>query len=738
MTTYTARPQAATSGLGGSDVAGQGTTSAAAKRVWLDGPAVDLLVGCAGWSAPLLILSFFLARSGAAVSVAFYALALLFNYPHYMATIYRAYRTPEDFSRYRIFTLHLTLLLILTGMVAHFQPRLIPWIFTIYITWSPWHYSGQNFGLAMMFTRRAGLKPSKAERNALYTSFMASYGVIFLTFHRGYSADPYVLSLGLPAGLADVGRAILTAVFLLTGLWALMRLARRGGSYRTILAPGMLFATQFMWFVLPFFVEVCFKVMIPQIRYSSGILAVMHSAQYLWITSFYARREAAASGTTQWRARKYFLALIIGGIALFIPGPWAISYLFRFDFASSILIFTAIVNIHHFMLDGAIWKLRDPRISSLLVSQPKKIASSIWGQVGRLASLGAIGRRAAAVAVALLIVLAGVDQARYFFAAHAGALPQLSRAAALNPYDFSIHVHIADVDAASGNLDGAIVELQRAVHLNPYDPVTRGTLIRLLIQSKRPEDAYQEYSRLAPYIKDDPDSLINFGILANSLGHHDEAIEHWKRALDLAPGEANAHRYLADAYFDEGRRADAIPHYERYLAMIQSIPDQELDPKTVVGTAIRLGAAYADSNVDRALSYYIKAAGLAGRAGLKTLESLALEGQGDLYARSSRYRKAAQCYKVALQLDDEAKDDRATGMDWFVYAQLLSDFRSQPKMEMACLLKAEGLLRSTPGPDLDRVRHDRMVVETTLGAEAAEDVRRNQETLVKEALDFKF
>src|SRR5208283_4027770 len=108
---------------------------------------------------------------------------------------------------------------------------------------------------------------------------------------------------------------------------------------------------------------------IPQTRYSSGILAVLHSAQYLWITSYYQRREARAAGQSDWRMATYFLTLVAGGIALFIPGPWIVSRLFHADFAASFLTFTAIVNIHHFILDGALWKLRDSRIASMLIDR---------------------------------------------------------------------------------------------------------------------------------------------------------------------------------------------------------------------------------------------------------------------------------------------------------------------------------------------------------------------------------
>src|ERR1700737_4345492 len=70
---------------------------------WFYGSRFDLIIGCGLWSAPLLLLAYyFSANYPQGVSIAFYALALVFNYPHYMATIYRAYRTREDFAKYKI------------------------------------------------------------------------------------------------------------------------------------------------------------------------------------------------------------------------------------------------------------------------------------------------------------------------------------------------------------------------------------------------------------------------------------------------------------------------------------------------------------------------------------------------------------------------------------------------------------------------------------------------------------
>src|SRR5262245_5757425 len=158
--------------------------SAAAAGSWLYTPALDLIVGCGAWSAPLLLVTYALTQSSAsALAMVFYALALVFNYPHFMATIYRAYGTREDFSKYRVFTVHITALLLLTAILTHASPRLLPWVFTLYINWSPWHYSGQNYGLLMMFACRNGATPGTAERRALYRAYQVSACIHTNSFH---------------------------------------------------------------------------------------------------------------------------------------------------------------------------------------------------------------------------------------------------------------------------------------------------------------------------------------------------------------------------------------------------------------------------------------------------------------------------------------------------------------------------------------------------------------------------
>ena len=88
--------------------------------------------------------------------------------------------------------------LVAVGVAAHFQLGLLAWLFTAYVMWSPWHYAGQNFGLSMMFLRRAGVDVTPRERRWLHLAFVASYVMLLAAFNEGPSQDPLMLSLGLP------------------------------------------------------------------------------------------------------------------------------------------------------------------------------------------------------------------------------------------------------------------------------------------------------------------------------------------------------------------------------------------------------------------------------------------------------------------------------------------------------------------------------------------------------------
>lgn len=671
--------------------------------VWLSGPAFDLVVGCGAWSLPLLALVYVVgSRYDTGITLAFYVISIFCNYPHYMATVYRAYRTRAEATKYKLFTLHITLLLVLTTAFVHWSPAWAPIFFTIYTTWSPWHYTGQNFGIAMMFARRSGATPTRADRNWLWVAFAASYGMILLTLHTGPSQEQYILSLNLPQGPVNAVSVALLVVFVgaaARGMWPLVSQA----GVRAMVAPLTVLSTQLLWFVVPSLLVGVLGAELKRTSYSIGVLAFMHCAQYLWITSYYAKRDAEA-GRSQWRPWAYGLALVAGGVALFLPGPWLVSYVFRYDFTSSFLIFSALVNLHHFVVDGAIWKLRDSRVASLLVGSRTGEATEAdtrpWTEGWR-----PVARALRVAAVAALFAVAAVDVARFAFSLDSGRTSSLETAARLNPFDVPVRAAIARAQANAGMPDAAIETLRRAVEVGPYDVAAQRQLAKLLLESGRYEEAYRQHAEMVRRVTVDVDTLVNYGTLAAQVGHDDEAADAFSRALELDDNQPIAHLRLAEAYARRGRTAAAIPHFERYIALATSRRDALGDVEQFVRVLVATGDAYAsERKAEPATVYYRHAAEFARQAGDASLEGASLGRLAAMLDRAGRRRDAALVYVMAIERDEAARDAGAAATEWFNYGELSAARRSSGIKHAWARADSNGYRQSLPAWIISRCR----------------------------------
>jgi tetratricopeptide (TPR) repeat protein len=717
--------------------------SQTATTTWLYGSWLDLVVGCGAWSIPLLLLSYSsLASRTRAWSVAFYALALFFNYPHYMATIYRAYHREEDFQKYRLFTVHTTAVILLTVFVSHFWLGLLPWIFTLYLTWSPWHYSGQNYGLFMMFARRAGAKPGTLERRALYGAFITSYLVLFLGFHTGSSSDPLFISLGIPARVGRWGQIGLGSVFLLLSAYGLTWLLR-SVEWRKLLPCLTLFSSQFLWFLAPAAMALFKGMQIPQSRYSTGVLAVMHSAQYLWITSYYARREAREATGRNWRPTAYFAVLVVGGIALFVPGPWLASRVFHHDFTASFLIFTALVNLHHFILDGAIWKLRDGRVASLLLNSKDRLSNAAHDARGRLSATwawvsgDATSARFLRVSVALLLLGWGmVDQARYYFALQSEDVRDLQRAASLDSFDGALQMRLARRELEDGHLQQAESAWKKAIQSNPADPAPRQALLRFLVGQNRFDEAYSLSDAYLRYFPKDANLWMDHGLLALRRGSSEQAVESWNRAIALDPGQMLAQLYLANELDREGKAQAAALHYKVALSRIaEQSPAKRPAAEQVIAIALRMADCQTRaSQPAQAVQSYELAAKIAAQTRQTKLESIANVNEAALQQEAGNLNLALQLYQHALQLDESIDDRTSSAEDWLAYGRFLETAGFPLRLAYACFLKSTTLTDSFPdASQRESLTNTRNEAERRLGT-AARAIRRDPTPVLREAL----
>src|SRR5262249_38889571 len=145
-------------------------------------------------------------------------------------------------------------------------------------------------------------------------------------------------------------------------MWSLRREAERSA----LLAPALLIATHALWFVLPSIGTTTAAWYATSLVFAPIWISTAHSLQYLWITSFYARRSAPPIGTPSFLAR----ATLVGAAATLLPGllfvPGLLGPSLSHAAGVGVLLFS-VLNLHHFLLDGAVWKLRDGRVARALL-----------------------------------------------------------------------------------------------------------------------------------------------------------------------------------------------------------------------------------------------------------------------------------------------------------------------------------------------------------------------------------
>ena len=361
-------------------------TRSPASPGWLYGPVPDLVLGC-GLGSMIVMAS--LAVWGSAISAIIPGalLILLFALPHYGATLLRVYELPEDRHKYSLFAVWCTLAIAICFVIGLHSALVGSLILTIYLTWSPWHYTGQNYGIFLILLGRRGVAVEPLTKRLVYLSFLFSYALAFLAIHgversANYAPVSYagtvfqLIPLALPSSLFTplIYASVVGYAACLIGAIALLL---RAGSLSQIAPALVVFATQALWFSVPvlarFWVGADATRMFGAVYSAYGFLwiAAAHSLQYLWITTYYATSSGDRAQPGQWGVRlRYLASVAFAGFAIwtlpvliFAPGV-----LGSLPHESGLaLLLAATVNLHHFVLDGVVWKLRDGRVAQVLL-----------------------------------------------------------------------------------------------------------------------------------------------------------------------------------------------------------------------------------------------------------------------------------------------------------------------------------------------------------------------------------
>ncbi len=294
------------------------------------------------------------------------SLVWIINYPHFSATSYRLYRSRTNASQYPLTAYVMPIVLLAGAFLALQSPQgIAPFFVKFFQIWSPYHFSGQTFGIGMLYARRAGFTPSARERTCLRWFIFSTYVSLIAAIETG--ARQYQFfgvtypALGIPVAISDGARVGMYALGALVVLQLIvLPLVRRQRVAWMMLLPA---ATQFVWFGLgqrlPSFAE---------------FIPAFHSAQYLlvaWSVHLKERfDEEGCPGSRSFLTAEsgyWLMANVLGGFLLFWGLPHAATQLGGYDINLTTAVFFSAIQIHHFFVDGVIWKLKNPRVLSPLL-----------------------------------------------------------------------------------------------------------------------------------------------------------------------------------------------------------------------------------------------------------------------------------------------------------------------------------------------------------------------------------
>ncbi|MAJ61087.1 MAG: hypothetical protein CBC48_14625 [bacterium TMED88] len=531
-----------------------GSAELSANR-WLHGPVWDVLLGC----GVLYFISFFaLGLSGPAVtgtlSVGGLAiLAIVTGAPHYGATLLRVYDQRESRRRYALLAVWFSVGLVFLFGASLYWYSLGILMISIYFNWNPWHYSGQNYGLAMMFLRRRAVAVSRLTQNLFYASFILSalLAVVAMNGARPegalsdakvigplYYFEPIGLSDAWITGLLGVGLTLYG--FCLIG--AVGSLLRRS-TFSDILPALLLAGTQALWFVIPLVMrhwEIAQGFLPFSANYGEYVflfIAAGHSIQYLWVTSYFARRTDRYPGNF-----RYWFRCVLAGSALWNVPPILLAALAVGVVAYTeglALLVAAVINLHHFVLDGAIWKLRDGPVARVLLrDRPQGGASPIESRSDR--HLGRIFvSLVGSVGVSIALLSWWENEFGFVRASRRGDEVRMQLAAErlemIGRPQGNYRRHLAQVALARGDQSEALEQLNKSLEVrqHPKSHFAKGHVLRNQGRWSEAAAAYQSAYEIDPQ----PVKLIyRFSDALIHAGDLDRAGQVLRDGLKLHPG----------------------------------------------------------------------------------------------------------------------------------------------------------------------------------------------------------
>lgn len=290
------------------------------------------------------------------------------NFPHFSATYVRAYESWDTIKTYYGVCVIAPLILLFFSALALWQPDpWAVWFGKAYLISVGYHYSGQTYGIALIFAAKAKVMLTRAEKYIIMAPIYASYGYLLGAKEVYTAAAEPLVNLEIPPLMLPSWFSLATRLFFGISIgvyvvWNLYRLHRRQPMLPTIC--HVVVGSQLIWLGWG----------ASNMAYNNFV-PLFHCMQYLLITTFfYFRSVLSGSAPVSWASIvssapfwRYYLLLILLGAALFQVMQRLISGVGLAEIGLATAVVFSFVNLHHFIMDGRIWRLRKPEVRQVIM-----------------------------------------------------------------------------------------------------------------------------------------------------------------------------------------------------------------------------------------------------------------------------------------------------------------------------------------------------------------------------------
>lgn len=299
--------------------------------------------------------------------------AHLFSESHTAATLVRMRQsraTSASLSNYFQWTSWCCLALAIAGMS---NAALLPIYAKIYMIWIVQHFVGQSYGIALIYCYKRNYLMNAVERRIFKACFdlTATVAIARQFTYSDWGSDVFLgLQLPfwgpLPELVFRCAEAALALCVLSMFVVVFSKLAREHQALP--LPAALLTVTGIAIFMLPKAQASALWLYVP---------AFYHGCQYLVVsTSFYLKEKGLpenvdfnqiSSLLLRSDALGYLCGLVVIGVFVYVGVPRVLSQ-FGIDFKVAFITVFTVINFHHFLLDAAIWRLRNPHIRKILAA----------------------------------------------------------------------------------------------------------------------------------------------------------------------------------------------------------------------------------------------------------------------------------------------------------------------------------------------------------------------------------